>query len=66
MGDGRRGYPDDGPYNAIHVGAASPNLPQSVSFFFFYTTYEGNYFCFTLFMIIYILNKGNFLSSLIS
>ena len=37
MGDGRRGYPDDGPYNAIHVGAASPNLPQSVSFFFFFT-----------------------------
>ncbi|EEB15115.1 protein-L-isoaspartate O-methyltransferase, putative [Pediculus humanus corporis] len=30
VGDGRRGYPDDGPYNAIHVGAASPNLPQSL------------------------------------
>nr|XP_021201406.2 protein-L-isoaspartate(D-aspartate) O-methyltransferase isoform X1 [Helicoverpa armigera] len=27
-GDGRLGYPADGPYNAIHVGAAAPTLPQ--------------------------------------
>lgn len=31
VGDGRKGYPDEGPYNAIHVGAAAPNLPVSVS-----------------------------------
>lgn len=30
-GDGRLGYPSEGPYNAIHVGAAAPNLPQAVS-----------------------------------
>ncbi|KAL1139499.1 hypothetical protein AAG570_006482 [Ranatra chinensis] len=28
VGDGRLGYPDDAPYNAIHVGAAAPTLPQ--------------------------------------
>ncbi|XP_068085389.1 protein-L-isoaspartate(D-aspartate) O-methyltransferase isoform X4 [Anabrus simplex] len=28
VGDGRKGYPEDAPYNAIHVGAASPTLPQ--------------------------------------
>ncbi|XP_018565147.1 protein-L-isoaspartate(D-aspartate) O-methyltransferase isoform X2 [Anoplophora glabripennis] len=27
-GDGRKGYPDLGPYDAIHVGAAAPTLPQ--------------------------------------
>ncbi|THH12822.1 hypothetical protein EW146_g7334 [Bondarzewia mesenterica] len=27
-GDGRLGYPDGGPYDAIHVGAAAPVLPQ--------------------------------------
>ncbi|KAJ2162052.1 hypothetical protein GGF46_000927 [Coemansia sp. RSA 552] len=26
-GDGRKGYPDDGPYDCIHVGAASPGRP---------------------------------------
>jgi protein-L-isoaspartate(D-aspartate) O-methyltransferase len=26
VGDGRMGYAEDGPYNAIHVGAAAPNL----------------------------------------
>lgn len=31
LGDGRQGYPSDGPYNAIHVGAAAPTLPQPVS-----------------------------------
>ena len=31
VGDGRLGYPKDGPYHAIHVGAAAPELPQSVS-----------------------------------
>ncbi|XP_035434057.1 protein-L-isoaspartate(D-aspartate) O-methyltransferase isoform X1 [Spodoptera frugiperda] len=29
-GDGRLGYPSEGPYNAIHVGAAAPNLPQAL------------------------------------
>ncbi|EJU02468.1 protein-L-isoaspartate O-methyltransferase [Dacryopinax primogenitus] len=27
-GDGRKGDPERGPFNAIHVGAASPELPQ--------------------------------------
>lgn len=32
VGDGRKGYPDEAPYNAIHVGAAAPSLPQAVSY----------------------------------
>lgn len=28
VGDGRVGVPDLGPYNAIHVGAAAPTVPQ--------------------------------------
>jgi len=27
-GDGRLGYPSDGPYDAIHVGAAAPIIPE--------------------------------------
>ena len=30
VGDGRKGFPADAPYNAIHVGAAAPTLPQEV------------------------------------
>lgn len=30
-GDGRLGYPEKGPYDAIHVGAASPVIPQAVN-----------------------------------
>jgi len=29
-GDGREGYPAFGPYDAIHVGAASKNLPETL------------------------------------
>ncbi|KIK68660.1 hypothetical protein GYMLUDRAFT_36138 [Collybiopsis luxurians FD-317 M1] len=29
-GDGRLGYPSNGPYDAIHVGAAAPELPQAL------------------------------------
>lgn len=29
-GDGRKGYPEHAPYNAIHVGAASPETPQTL------------------------------------
>ncbi|KAF9225658.1 protein-L-isoaspartate O-methyltransferase [Gyrodon lividus] len=29
-GDGRKGYPAAGPYDAIHVGAASATLPQTL------------------------------------
>jgi len=29
-GDGRKGYASSGPYDAIHVGAAAPNLPQEL------------------------------------
>jgi len=28
VGDGRKGYPPSGPYDAIHVGAAAPDIPQ--------------------------------------
>ena len=31
LGDGRLGYDADGPYDAIHVGAAAPSIPQAVS-----------------------------------
>lgn len=30
VGDGREGHNESGPYNAIHVGAAAPELPQSL------------------------------------
>lgn len=30
MGDGRQGHSDEAPYNAIHVGAAAPTLPQAL------------------------------------
>ncbi|GBP45165.1 hypothetical protein EVAR_95817_1 [Eumeta japonica] len=30
VGDGRLGYPEEAPYNAIHVGAAAPQLPQAL------------------------------------
>ena len=30
VGDGRAGYPAGAPYNAIHVGAAAPSLPQDL------------------------------------
>ncbi len=30
-GDGREGYKDKAPYNAIHVGAAAPSIPKAVS-----------------------------------
>ncbi|OZC07945.1 protein-L-isoaspartate O-methyltransferase [Onchocerca flexuosa] len=29
-GDGRRGFPQYAPYNAIHVGAAAPNVPDEL------------------------------------
>ncbi|KAF8348500.1 protein-L-isoaspartate O-methyltransferase [Amanita rubescens] len=30
VGDGRDGYAEKGPYNAIHVGAAAPNVPSTL------------------------------------
>jgi len=30
VGDGRLGYPNRGPYDAIHVGAAAKETPQAV------------------------------------
>lgn len=30
VGDGRRGYPDDGPYDVIHVGAATSKKPEGL------------------------------------
>jgi len=34
-GDGRLGYPDGAPYDAIHVGAAAATIPQPVSVIYF-------------------------------
>jgi len=31
VGDGRQGYPDEAPYDAIHVGAAAATVPTEVS-----------------------------------
>ena len=31
VGDGRQGYRQAGPYDAIHVGAAAPTVPTAVS-----------------------------------
>lgn len=28
--DGRMGYPDKAPYDAIHVGAAAPEIPSEL------------------------------------
>lgn len=30
VGDGRQGYPEGAPYNAIHVGAAAPEMPLAL------------------------------------
>lgn len=30
VGDGRQGYTELGPYDAIHVGAAAATLPQAL------------------------------------
>ena len=30
VGDGRKGYPEGAPYDAIHVGAAAAVVPQPV------------------------------------
>ena len=31
VGDGRKGHLPEAPYDAIHVGAAAPQIPQDVS-----------------------------------
>ncbi|XP_071894761.1 protein-L-isoaspartate(D-aspartate) O-methyltransferase isoform X1 [Anas platyrhynchos] len=30
VGDGRQGYPEEAPYDAIHVGAAAPTVPKEL------------------------------------
>jgi protein-L-isoaspartate(D-aspartate) O-methyltransferase len=30
VGDGRKGWPKEAPFDAIHVGAASPNVPHDL------------------------------------
>ncbi|XP_065291107.1 protein-L-isoaspartate(D-aspartate) O-methyltransferase isoform X20 [Dermacentor albipictus] len=30
VGDGREGYPENAPYDAIHVGAAAPDMPKKL------------------------------------
>lgn len=30
VGDGRMGFTEEAPFDAIHVGAAAPNVPQAV------------------------------------
>ena len=49
-GDGRHGYSSSAPYDAIHVGAAAPELPPAVSICLL--TYFFNYliYLFTLFI----------------
>ena len=42
VGDGRKGYALDGPYNAIHVGAAAPILPKEVQTKRFIDKYRSN------------------------
>ena len=39
LGDGRLGYDQDGPYHAIHVGAAAAELPQQVRKFFIFAIF---------------------------
>ena len=34
VGDGRKGFEEEGPYDAIHVGAAAPTLPEAVGIAF--------------------------------
>lgn len=41
VGDGRQGYPEEAPFNAIHVGAAAPDLPKAVSRLHFNNYYKG-------------------------
>lgn len=36
VGDGRMGYAEEAPYDAIHVGAAAPVVPQAVSWDFIF------------------------------
>ncbi|VDP96882.1 unnamed protein product [Trichobilharzia regenti] len=38
-GDGRQGWPADAPYDAIHVGAAAPTIPNAVSSCVFFSCY---------------------------
>ena len=42
LGDGRLGYDQDGPYHAIHVGAAAAELPQQVRKFFIFAIFLKN------------------------
>ncbi|RTG84414.1 protein-L-isoaspartate(D-aspartate) O-methyltransferase [Schistosoma bovis] len=37
-GDGREGWPSDAPYDAIHVGAAAPVIPNAVSSEIYFVT----------------------------
>lgn len=34
VGDGRKGYKPEAPYDAIHVGAAASEMPQDVSCYY--------------------------------
>lgn len=43
-GDGRLGYPEGGPYDAIHVGAAAESLPEEASAMFCDFQEEGEFF----------------------
>lgn len=38
VGDGRMGFTEEAPYDAIHVGAAAPTVPQAVCCFPITTT----------------------------
>ena len=36
VGDGRIGWAEEGPYDAIHVGAAASDIPKAVKKAFFF------------------------------
>ena len=47
LGDGRKGYEQDAPYDCIHIGAASPKEPTVVSLglnlFTFFDKFFGHF-----------------------
>lgn len=45
VGDGRLGYPEGAPYDAIHVGAAAATVPKAVR------TTASSYYVFLLYSI---------------
>lgn len=57
-GDGRAGFPEDAPFDAIHVGAAAPVVPQAVS-----TTLPMKSLCSPIWLVAFFLSFLFFLVS---